>query len=262
MKKNITFGICISKDTPPDYLFRSLVGIYNMRDTMNHYEVILCGHASDAAYSVIATFSMQMRVSLISYEGPSDKPGHITKKKNLIVHYAQYDVTVLMHDYYWLPPDFTIAMPDKFDVYCAPIRTAEGTRHSDWMVNPRRMETFINETPDMWERLMTVNPAENAPWFINALPYHVSYLSPIMYVSGGLITARTEVLRDVPQNEDLYWGDAEDLEWSERLVAKYKLKTTSWNGAVGYATAMKPGKWAVTEIPLDIVKELKVHYGL
>jgi hypothetical protein len=164
-----------------------------------------------------------------------------------------------MHDYYLSPIDFFDILywwEEDEPIYCPQIKTLEGKRHSDWMVNPNHMKKFIERYDGVANKLMAAAPHENAPWFVNALPYNMN-LSPIQYVSGGLMMLKTEVLLDIPMNENLRWGDAEDVEFSERAVAKYKLTRVRGDGC--HFTLMKPNKWAVSVIPDDVLPLLEEY---
>lgn len=260
---NFTFGICVSKDTPHDRLFNQLVSIVNASQYMKYIEVIIAGDMNPDAFKVVEGFSSNLSIKYLPYEGPSDKPGHITKKKNDIADIAFFDNICLMHDYYNIPLDFAEAIPKTpWDITVLPIVTREGARHSDWLVNPAHMQKYIDSVPGVADELMAVAPHENNPKYVCGLPYHVKYMTPIQYISGGFIVCKTEVMRDNPFDEKMYWGDAEDLDWSARVVPKYRLITTAWNNSTRPVRVTKSNKWAVSEIPAHIIQGLKSYYGL
>jgi hypothetical protein len=43
-----------------------------------------------------------------------------------------------------------------------------------------------------------------------------------MYQSGGFVVAKTQLIIDNPFNEQLSWGQADDVEWSLRVRHRYK----------------------------------------
>ena len=45
-----------------------------------------------------------------------------------------------------------------------------------------------------------------------------------MFIPGNLIICRKKVLLEEPLKEDLLWGQMEDIEWSNRVLAKYTYK--------------------------------------
>jgi hypothetical protein len=256
---NFTFGICVSPETPWGRLAVMLEAISKAADHLKYHEVILVGHLNDNCMHVLSHNSKWAKY--LPYEGPEDKPAHITKKKNLIADIAAFDNLCIMHDYLLVPEDFSFWIPKKYSIYIAPVHTMEGDRSSDWLVNPEKMQRYLIDTPGVDDVLMDVAPFENAPKYVCALPYAEKGLMPIQYVSGGFITCKTEVIRDNPLNEDLYWGDAEDLEWSERVVPKYGL-VTQGEKTVQPVKILKPLKWAVNEIPSVVIEGLKSYYGL
>ena len=260
---NFTFGICVSQNTNPDFLDKQFGSILVAADYLTYYEVILSGQITDECFSVAEKFADTMSVKLIPYEGPPDKHGHITKKKNMIAENAKYDMLCVMHDYFILPPDFVNWVPlSKKTVYVCPIHTLEGGRHSDWAISPARMQEYINAEPSAAQELMAIAPHENAPKYVCGLPYLCEGLSSIQYISGGLITLPTEILLDIRFDENLYWGDAEDLEWSERLVKKYTLVTSGYSKNVHPIGILKPNKWNMPILTHEMVEKIRKHYGL
>jgi hypothetical protein len=259
---NFTFGILISPETPEWRLEEMLKSIWGVAQELNYLEVILAGQLSDECFRLVRGFSNEFSVKYLAYEGPADKPGHITKKKNMIAEIAFFDNLCLMHDYFYLPADFAFWVPKKYNIYVPPIHTAEGDRHSDWLVNPEKLQKYIHDTPGIDDALMSEAPHENAPKYVCAVPYARNDLVPIQYVSGGFIVCKTDVVRDNPFNEDLYWGQAEDLEWSERVVPKYGMTTNAWKEGIQSVRVLKPNKWAVTQMPAHIIEGLKQYYGL
>ena len=130
------------------------------------------------------------------------------------------------------------------------------------------MLQFLLNVPEAGNELMKAAPHENAPKYVCGLPYSTMGMNPIQYISGGFITIKTDVMRAVPFDETLYQGDAEDVEWSERLVYNYSLKTEAWRNTncdsnnIGYVKVQKPNKWAVIEMPRSVLTELRTYYGL
>ena len=43
------------------------------------------------------------------------------------------------------------------------------------------------------------------------------YKDSIPYIDGGCIITKKSILQNVPLNENIAWGEAEDVEWSKRL---------------------------------------------
>ena len=139
--RNFTFGICVSPDTNLDYLKQQITSITQIKDGLKYWELILAGDLSPEVEDYISEIASEIHLKWLL--GEEKDRGWITHKKNQIATYAKYDNLCIMHDYYVLPSDFCVWLPEKYDVYCAPIKTLEGKRHSDWLVSPKKMEIFL-----------------------------------------------------------------------------------------------------------------------
>jgi GT2 family glycosyltransferase len=134
------------------------------------------------------------------------KPGWTTRKKNIIAQSAQYENVVVMHDYYVFDKDWHKNMVKfseniNWDICSCQQQLITGKRHfTDWVV---------------WDD----------PIFpqYSALPYDEWTRVPFMYISGGFVQAKKQVLIDNPFNEQLVHGQAEDVEWSLRVRNKYRI---------------------------------------
>jgi len=251
----ITYGICVAPGNYPIDTINSIEKeAYQYQDD---HEIILIGEN-------IPNINSNVRV--IEFD-ESVKPGWITRKKNLIAQEAQYPTLVLMHDYFLLGKAWIYGFLMSVDRYpnwsvmCNRINNLEGTRHADWMVNPRKMEELIATDPKRFvPLLMGAAPHENHPKFVNGLPYSVSDLYRIQYISGGFIVVQRRALLEVPMNENMVWGTppGEDVEWSERLIANDHVIVYNKYSQTDIG---KPGKWQVSEMPIEFVNELRKYYG-
>jgi hypothetical protein len=52
-----------------------------------------------------------------------------------------------------------------------------------------------------------------------------------MYISGGYIIIKTQFLRKHRFNEALYWGQAEDVEWSTRINHEWTYRCNTLSSA-------------------------------
>jgi hypothetical protein len=130
------------------------------------------------------------------------RKAYITRKKNLIIKYAKYENIVFMHDYYALAPNWyknMVLFGDEFDIQMNSVRDMKGNRYHDW------------ELMDL--------PGLNME---SHLPYEVQDLNKFQYISGGYWVAKKSVMERYPLNEDLSWGEGEDIEWSKRVKKDYK----------------------------------------
>jgi FkbM family methyltransferase len=124
--------------------------------------------------------------------------GWITRKKNLLIAAASQSISIIAHDRYLFPSAFIEqlhAYGGDFDVLVCRQTMQDGRRFPDWV-------------------------ALGAGWSWTH-PSMLDYAdwSRHLYVNGGLIIARTTVLKNVPWNELLFWNQAEDVELTRRLQA-------------------------------------------
>lgn len=250
---NITFGICVGNDI--QYLERVVESIYDQDWGIDDdFEIIFAGDTVPPRYEYgDDTFVLK------DYE--ERKPMWITKKKNDIAKYSPYENVVLMHDYLALAPNWLEThkkIEDDWKILLCPVKNFEGTRHADWLVDPHLMNAVIQISPDYTKMLMDVAPHENGPQYVSGLPYNERNLSHIQYVSGGYVFLKKEVIKNVPMDEELIWGQAEDLEWSRRLRLN-KIKFT-FNPDT-HIQILKPGKWHCYQMPDEFKEILKTYYG-
>ena len=137
----------------------------------------------------------------------SVRDGWITRKKNLAVSHSQGDIVVILHDYMKLNQDWTRSNVDalsnsNWDVAMCRITNLDGTRFRDWT-------------------LWAANHLGIRGWFIrtsqNLVPYTTKHLTRFMYVSGSVMIVRRDFMLSNPLEENLTWGQMEDVEWSLRV---------------------------------------------
>lgn len=137
----------------------------------------------------------------------SVRDGWITRKKNLAVSHSSGDVVVILHDYMKLNQDWTRSNVEAlsnstWDVAMCRITNLDGTRWIDWI-------------------LWAVHSAGINWWFNQTVgrlvPYNIENLTRFMYVSGSVMIVRRNFMLNNPLNENLAWGQGEDVEWSLRV---------------------------------------------
>lgn len=180
------------------------------------------------------------------YEAKSKSQGWITKKKNYITGLAQYENIVYVHDYItfhcgWY--EGWLQFGNDFDVATNCISTLEGYRHSDWVVDPVKLWKLY---PELKEKF----------WDLS-LPYDVNF-TPVQFISGNYWVAKRNFMLENPLNENYLWGEAEDLEWSDRIRNKTQFKFNP-NSLV---TIMKPNKWAPGMLPEKYFNRLRKEYNV
>ena len=164
----------------------------------------------------------------------------ITKKKNLITKNANYGNIVYMHDYIKFSDDWykgQLKSGDNFKVRMDRIRTKEGRRFRDWCIWPKN--------GNFMDRLIGRKCL---------LPYDMKHLSKYMYISGSYWIAKKSVMVEFPLNENLVWGQGEDVLWSKQVREKYEFNMNSYSEV----KIMKPNKNIVFELAdSTIINKLK-----
>ena len=154
----------------------------------------------------------------------TSKIGWITRKKNMITQLATYENVVYLHDYIKLNEGWyegQLLAGNDFKVRMDMIVNYDGSRFRDWSIWPHNG----NE--------MDVIIGRNC-----LIPYDMTNLSKYQYISGSYWVAKRDVMREFPLDENLTWGQGEDVLWSKQIREKYAFSMNS-NSSV---YIMKPGK--------------------
>ncbi|WP_347290663.1 hypothetical protein [Kluyvera georgiana] len=158
----------------------------------NDFELIICGPKPN--------FEIDIPFSLVETDDLTEKLANISRKKNLIAKSARYENLCIVHNRYTLDDGFLKAFDDieyDYDICIARQLLAEtGERVPDWVSQASDQKLVANYL----------------------LPY--GDYSPFMYVPGGIVIVKRHILLDNPFNELITWNMAEDVEWSQRLIAK------------------------------------------
>jgi hypothetical protein len=192
----VTFGL-VTDGRAPDRVTAfvdSVVAIRGLARTSS--EILVCGPAGCVDH-LAETFGVDVR--LVVEPAENANLGWITRKKNLLVDAAHCEIVVVAHDRYTFTPGWLESLRQfgtDFDVVVPRQTTVTGMRFPDWVG--------------------VADDRSCSPIF--ELDY--ADFDPRAYVNGGIIVARTSLLKEVRWNELLFWGDAEDIELSRRLQAR------------------------------------------
>jgi hypothetical protein len=258
---NFSFGYCLGPDSISegrltDYLHSIWVNFLSENDS--DVEIIISGEITQDCFGLEENYP-RFKFVFHDFEDNLHKPW-ITKKKNQIAQIARHDNLFITHDYYYFGEgvinQFIANARLNVDLYMFPIVNNQGQRHSDWLINPNNMQRFLDAYPEYKQILMDAAPYENAPKYVCGLPYNEKSLIRYQYISGGFICCKRHVIIEEPLNETLYWGDAEDLEWSERVLKRFKYDMIPF----GKIFITKQNKWVVTQIPDDVLIKIKSFF--
>lgn len=181
----VTFGI-ITDGTKDERIVQIVNSIYANNIPKDSFEIIVVGNSKIVADNT----------RVIPFD-ESQKPGWITKKKNLITEEAKFDTIVYSHDYFKYSPEWYQGFLNctyDWDICMCPLITTDGLRYRDFA----RMGRGNEGGSWYWIPYEEVNPKQ---WDI----------------SGGWWISRKETMKRYPLNENLVWGEGEDGEMSDRM---------------------------------------------
>lgn len=192
-----TFGICYSSNI---FIEKIINSIRNQKNNKN-YEIILIGPYDEK----IKKFEKEYNnIKNIVFE-ETIRPGWITLKKNLIIQNANYENICLTHDYVAFCENW-ICGYDTFgydwDVCMNPVRMSNGLRHRDWFTQHRPLQ-FVKY---------------NDPTKIRQ-----------MYINGTYWCGKKKFMIENPQNNNLCWGQGEDVEWGLRCQHKWNYRLNPYS---------------------------------
>ena len=202
---NFTFGL-ITNSGADDNINLIIDSIE--RQNIPDYEIIIVGDYSGA----------RDNLTVIQFD-ETIKPSWITRKKNIITENAKHDNIVYCHDYIKLCDGFYDGWKqfgNDWDIAMNVIKNTDGGRFRDWLVwdDPSYGNGRYISEPWCKEPLFFEGRAALAPYSYNKTEY--------MYISGAYWVAKKRVMQHEPLNEEIVWGQGEDLEWSKRVLPRYK----------------------------------------
>lgn len=138
------------------------------------------------------------------------KPMWITRKYNIIVENALYENLVLMHSFVALQPGWYegfLKFGNNFNVCMSKILTIDDKRYADWILWIYDISTLVPYVAETRECM---------------IPYDMMHLQKYMYIQHTYFVAKKSIMKEFPLNEELSWGQGEDLLWSMQYRRKYK----------------------------------------
>jgi hypothetical protein len=176
--------------------------INNIQDLkIPDYEILIVGGDSTTIKTDSTVRHVAFDENSKSHITLHGRPGAwTTRKKNLGVESAQKDVVVVMHDYILFRPDWWVEF-EKFgtdwDICIHQSLCSNGARGDGWRVDRHPM----------------------LPRYA-MVPYDMIDLSQYMAIQGNYVCIKRTRYLETPMNENLLWGEEEEMEWSKRIVPK------------------------------------------
>jgi len=178
-----TFGI-ITTDKSDFYINKIIESIKNLN--IPSYEIIIVGGDNKYSNDVIH----------IEFD-ETIKPAWITRKKNIITEKSSKENIVFLHDYYY-------PLSDWYDGYLE--------KGNDFDVS-------VSKVVDLYDRRYSDYVSWDHPTVERYRPFDYNDQSYIKncYFPGCYFVAKRDVMIKHPLNEDLSWGQSEDIDWSLRV---------------------------------------------
>lgn len=193
---NFTFGV-VTSGTADDNVNVVIDSIEKLN--IPEYEIIVVGNSNvSRRNTTVVPFDENIR------------PAWITRKKNIITQLAKYENVVYSHDYIVYNHDWYqgwVEYGSDYKVCMNRILNADGTRYRDWCIWPHN-NNFVDGIVTRQRGCL--------------IPYDMTHLSKYLYFSGAYWVGKKDVMTEFPLNENLLWGQSEDVEWSIRIREKYK----------------------------------------
>jgi hypothetical protein len=211
---NISFGIITNKSESD--LITTIRSIE--KQNIPNYEIIIVGGFGEFKTPKINHIPFNEEL----------KNNWITRKKNIITENANFDNIVYLHDYLYLSDDWYqghLISGDDFEIRMDRIINKDNTRFRDWCLWPDYSFGDGEST-------------ENTVREFALLPYHITDLNRFQYISGSYWVAKKSVMLKNPLDENLSWGESEDVEWSKRVRLNHKI--TMNNNSSVYLNKQKP----------------------
>lgn len=130
--------------------------------------------------------------------------GWITRKKNIGIQAGRYNVIVVQHDYYVYDSNWY----EEFVNF--------GT---DWDICVQQTFSMPEQGSKRCNGWRTgLIPGYPEIPYCMTIPWDIDCFVPYMAIQGGFWVCKKDVMLDNPLDEDLIWGQSEDIEWSSRVV--------------------------------------------
>lgn len=197
-----TFGI-ITSGHSDDLLSKCIDSIKKL--SIPEYEIIVIGNTSILDNIIKIPFD----------ESVKDK--WITRKKNLITQHANYENIVYCHDYIVFGKNWYngfLKYGNNFNLCMTQILNKDNTRFRDWCIwiwNHNFMDEIVKSNSEC------------------LIPYDMNHLSKYMYFSGAYWVAKKNIMMEFPLNENLCWGQGEDVVWSKQVREKYNFSMNKYS---------------------------------
>ncbi len=199
---NFTFGIVTAGNN--EQAINTIINSIEKQNIPN-YEILVVGKCNIT----------RNNVTLVPFN-ENIKQGWITRKKNIITNFAQYENIVYLHDYVQFEDGWYLGQLEAgsdFKVRMDKIIDIHGNRFRDhciWPHNGNEMDQLIGRDC--------------------LIPYDITHLSKYQYISGTYYIGKKDFMLQFPLDENLVWGAGEDVKaskiWREHTDFQMNIHST------------------------------------
>lgn len=195
--------------------FGILTGLKNINTVLNsiknqnikHYEIIVAGPVT-----------LQDEHVQVYYDAELEKKCWITRKKNIIIEHSTGDIIVLMKDYVLLDSEWY----NGFCKYCSSNYEWDVLMNVICDKNSKRFLDWVWNNPNSKRRNGKLNKRR-------LIDYKITN-HPKMYVPGGFMICKSNVLKSRPFDESLVGlSRGSDVSWSEKYLTSLKYSFNVWS---------------------------------
>ena len=211
---DFTFGI-ITNGTEDDKI-NEIIDSIEVQNIPN-YEIIVVGNSK----------VIRNKTEVIKFD-ETIKKSWITKKKNIVTNCASFENIVYLHDYIKFDNAWYtgfLKFGNNFDLCMTKIVNPDETRYRDWCLcmwnDPRNVSTY-GERNELISRIVE-------PGMKCLLPYDEERFTKYMYFSGAYWISKKNVMIEFPLNDELVWGEGEDVIWSIAVRENYEFKMNKYS---------------------------------
>ena len=183
-----TFGM-VTNGSRPEFAKQAIESIRKLK--IPHYEIIICGYYPQHEGKNIKYIEFTQR----------DDLGWITKKKNIIAENAKYDNLCIFHDRMVFSKNWYGGMKkygNNFEILSCPQKLTNNSRVGDWVST-----NGSSKNPGFMYKIEELDYRDWDRW---------------VYIGGQLMIMKKYIWDPQPWNETFYWGEGEDIEYSQRLT--------------------------------------------